>query len=248
MIETTSNFYDQAAAQFDIARRAYSPELGEMLEGFGFLPGKSILDVGCGTGAAISLLTERGCVMTGIDSSEAMLDVAKKRAQNATYVQGAAEALPFADHAFDGVVSGQTFHHLDQEQAFREAMRVTKRGGHVALFWKLYSFDEPVARIRAAAFRELGIEMPPEPLSGGFRSFYAAPFIEHALRVVPMASRATLQAEVAHERTRLNTVRACGDRLDAFSELFLAKLCEEFGEPQTPVIMQFVQFLYVGTV
>lgn len=168
MIETTSDYFDQVPTPFDVARRAFSPELADMLEGFGFLPGKKILDVGCGTGPATSLMLERGCLVTGLDGSEKMLEATKARIPGATYVLGKAEELPFAPRSFDGVVSGQTFHHVEQDKALRETIRVTKPGGRVALFWKLYSYEEPVREVRETAFREFGVEPPREPLTAGF--------------------------------------------------------------------------------
>src|SRR5687768_798611 len=73
----------------------------------GLRGGQRVLDVGCGTGAVVrhaaSMLGAGGA--TAIDASPAMLEVARAAAaregQNIAFHEGAAEQLPFADHAFD---------------------------------------------------------------------------------------------------------------------------------------------------
>ncbi len=88
------------------------------------LPSARTLDVACGTGFLTRHL--HGDV-TGLDQSPRMLELAAARLPDATLVQGDALALPFADDAFDRVVSGHFYGHLDATQRagfLREARRV----------------------------------------------------------------------------------------------------------------------------
>ena len=69
----------------------------------GFLdpvPGRTVLDVGTGTGRAAIALAARGAVVTGVDASAEMLAVARRRADAAkvrvTFAQGDAHGLEFA--------------------------------------------------------------------------------------------------------------------------------------------------------
>lgn len=67
-------------------------------------PGMNILDAGCGTGNLISSFRTEGVKIVGIDSSEAMLERAKKKTPDATFVWADLnQVLPFSDHSFDAV-------------------------------------------------------------------------------------------------------------------------------------------------
>lgn len=69
-------------------------------------PGATVLDVGCGTGWFTRRLAADGMTVTGLDNDARSLAFARQRcADRITYVEGDACALPFADAAFDAVVS-----------------------------------------------------------------------------------------------------------------------------------------------
>lgn len=100
-------------------------------------PGQSVLDVACGTGALTCEAAKRvqpGGTATGVDCSEAMLDVARAKAPDIEWRHGQAEALPFADCAFDAVVSqfGLMFF-TNRVAAVSEMWRVLKPGGRLAV-------------------------------------------------------------------------------------------------------------------
>jgi ubiquinone/menaquinone biosynthesis C-methylase UbiE len=97
------------------------------LEGVvGALPPVRTLDVACGTG----WLTQhvRGEV-TGLDASESMLAIAAERMPEATFVTGDALELPFEDGAFERVLTGHFYGHLEEGDRFRflaESHRVAR--------------------------------------------------------------------------------------------------------------------------
>jgi SAM-dependent methyltransferase len=70
--------------------------------------GRSVLDVGTGTGRAAIALASRGASVTAVDASAEMLAVAERRAAAAgvavTFAKGDAHGLAFADRAFDAVI------------------------------------------------------------------------------------------------------------------------------------------------
>ena len=97
----------------------------------------AILDLGTGTGTLARGFALRGCQVTGLDPSQAMLDQARRIDSEAgvtiTYVAGRAEELPFKDGAFDVVAAGQCWHWFDRARAAVEARRVLKDGGRIAI-------------------------------------------------------------------------------------------------------------------
>ena len=64
-------------------------------------PGETVLDLGCGTGYFSSAFAARGLQVTGLDPDLAALSFLRGRDPEIAVVGGAAEALPFADGAFD---------------------------------------------------------------------------------------------------------------------------------------------------
>ena len=96
-------------------------------------PGRC-LEVGCGGGRLVVELADAGWIVTGADLSADQLRIAGLRAgeRAEALVQADAASLPFADGAFDAVVS--TFTHTDvddPEAAFGECARVLARGGRL---------------------------------------------------------------------------------------------------------------------
>jgi len=97
-------------------------------------PGDGIGEIGCGPGRATLYLTRRGFAVSAVDLSAESLLLARGRAPAAAYVRATNLALPFADGAFDAVVSDGVIHHTpDPALAFRENVRTLKPGGHLYL-------------------------------------------------------------------------------------------------------------------
>lgn len=104
--------------------------------------GTRLLDAGCGAGHLTAELLEAGASVVGLDVSREMLGHARERAPGAAFVRAdLGGGLPFADGAFDGVVSSLAFHYVrDWEPLFREVRRVLDDGG-----WVVFSVQHPFA-------------------------------------------------------------------------------------------------------
>jgi ubiquinone/menaquinone biosynthesis C-methylase UbiE len=128
-------YYDRRAPEYDdwylgrgscagVERPGWDGELAELVGVLRSLPPVRVLDVACGTGFLTQHL--RGEV-TGIDQSEAMLEIARRRVPLATFVRGDALALPFADGSFDRLLTAHFYGHLRKgarERFLAEARRV----------------------------------------------------------------------------------------------------------------------------
>ncbi|MEN1613862.1 class I SAM-dependent methyltransferase, partial [Pseudomonas aeruginosa] len=90
---------------------------------------------GCGAGHASFVAAQNVSTVVAYDLSAHMLDVVAQAAEarqlkNITTRQGYVESLPFADNAFDIVISRYSAHHWhDVGAALREVNRVLKPGG-----------------------------------------------------------------------------------------------------------------------
>ena len=96
------------------------------------LEGRRILDVGTGTGRAAIALAKRGAIVTGVDASAEMLEVAARRAEEAgatvTFSRGDAHRLDFPDRAFDAVVCLRVLMHTpDWRASLGELCRVASQ-------------------------------------------------------------------------------------------------------------------------
>jgi len=91
-----------------------------------------ILDVGCGTGANIEMLSAYG-EAEGVDVSDDALEFCRKKGLKVQ--KGLAETLPYADETFDLTTALDVIEHLDDDVAgLKEMFRVTRRGGYSLFF------------------------------------------------------------------------------------------------------------------
>lgn len=99
----------------------------------------NILDVGCGTGANLEMLSEFG-ETEGVDVSSEALSFCRERGLERVK-QGEAEALPYEDSSFDLVTGLDVVEHLDDDLAgLKEMRRVLLPGGHALVFVPAFMF------------------------------------------------------------------------------------------------------------
>ena len=97
-------------------------------------PGDRVLDIGCGVGAFLRLVADRGAVPHGIDASEALVGLARTRLPGTDLRVGDMELLPYDDDGFDLVTGFNSFFFAnDMTAALREARRVAKPDARVVI-------------------------------------------------------------------------------------------------------------------
>ena len=156
-------------------------------------PGASVLDIGCGVGAFLRLVAERGAEPSGIDASHALVEMARRRLPGAAVRVGDMEALPYADDSFDLVTGFNAFFFAnDFVAAVREAGRVAKPGAPVVIqVWGRHDHNdlETMKQIVRPFLPARPVDAPPEP------DYSAAGVLEE------IATRAGLTPEAAFDTT-----------------------------------------------
>lgn len=136
-------------------------------------PSHVVLDIGCGPGAAVRAAAPQVTRAVGIDRSEPMIEIARRRSRkltNAEFSLGGAEDLPFPADSFDRVWSIHAFHHWeDQAQGLAESLRVLKPGGRLLIVESDTSgshgldrdgADDLAARLRSVGFAGSSVSKP----------------------------------------------------------------------------------------
>ena len=100
----------------DRDRPGWQEDVAALYAALAALPPARTLDLACGTGFLTAHLPGE---TTGLDQSEAMLDVARRRVPSARFVQGDALDPPFEGAGFERVHAGHFYGHLDGEQRTR---------------------------------------------------------------------------------------------------------------------------------
>jgi SAM-dependent methyltransferase len=127
------------------------PVAAEFLDWLSLPPGKTWLDVGCGSGALSQRIVESAAPagVVGVDSSEGFVAHARAHVagQCAEFRVGDAQALPVGDAEFDAVVSGLVLNFVpDQPKAVAEMRRAARPGGTVALYVWHYAGEMQLIR------------------------------------------------------------------------------------------------------
>jgi len=102
-------------------------------------PGKTLLNVGCGSGISAAYVAEKyGCRVVGVDLLPGMIESAKRWAEakgvaeQTEFRLGDAQELPFDDDQFDALICESVNAFVpDKEKAMHEYMRVVKPGGYI---------------------------------------------------------------------------------------------------------------------
>ena len=144
---STRHVYDQQAESYDTTRGASPSVLSPLRDALAGAPGRELVDIGGGTGNYARALREDGWQPLVIDLNRAML--ARAEAKGLRTLQADAVALPLPDESADGVILVAMLHHVpDWRAAVREARRILRRGGRLALMGWAREHMERVTWVR----------------------------------------------------------------------------------------------------
>ena len=132
------SMFDRIAPVYDVMNRVFTMGLDgrwrKLAAAGAVRPGDRVLDAACGTGDLALADRKAGGEVTGLDFSERMLERARRKSSQITWVQGDALALPFENASFDAATIGFGIRNVDDLDAgLRELARVLRPGARLAV-------------------------------------------------------------------------------------------------------------------
>ncbi len=184
-----------------------APFYEAVLDAVSVTEGTALLDAGCGAGLALQLAAKRGALISGLDASGPLLEIARERVPEADLRRGDLEALPFDDHSFDAVTAFNSVQYAgDPVAAVGELRRVARPGAPVAvLTWGPAEQCETSVILSAIG----GLLPPPPPGAEGPFALSAPGRLEALVETAGLRAERTADAPMSFQFPDLDTaVRA----------------------------------------
>jgi ubiquinone/menaquinone biosynthesis C-methylase UbiE len=117
---------------YNIQKKRFTEVINGVAKELDLTAFKTIIDIGCGTGALCSVMNEKGLEVTGVDTAAKMLEIAKSKPENKhiRFIQAnILETLPFEEDKFDIALASYVAHGLrarERKIMYSEMSRVAK--------------------------------------------------------------------------------------------------------------------------
>jgi len=123
--------------------------------------GEKILDLGCGNGRLFEFLKDKNIDYIGVDFSEKLISIAKKRFPKAKFEVADAFNLPFSKDTFDKVYSIAVLHHIPSEDfriIFLEEIRRVLKPGELLILtvWRFHQLKEIYLLLKYTVLKLIG--------------------------------------------------------------------------------------------
>ena len=143
----------------DVQESVAIPLYEEVLRKTGIGAGRSVMDIGCGSGIFCEMAAKLSAQVSGIDASEALIAIAQERVPDGDFRVGEMEGLPYEDQSFDVVTGFSSFQFAaNPANALREASRISRTGTVV-----IAVFGKPAESDSTAYITAMGALLPPPP-------------------------------------------------------------------------------------
>ncbi len=122
--------------------------------------GDQLLDIGCGAGMFCQMAAAQGALVSGIDATEALIKIARRRTRHGDFRVGDMEELPFDEAGFGFVTAFNSVQFAESPlNALRQIRRVLKPDGVLAIaIW-----GGPQQAEAAVCLKALAALVPPAP-------------------------------------------------------------------------------------
>ncbi|WP_199553360.1 class I SAM-dependent methyltransferase [Sandaracinobacteroides hominis] len=136
--EAAGQGYEARSKTYVSGRPGYPPETGIWLrEVLGLGSGRSVVDLGAGTGKFLPNLLETGAEVIAVEPVAAMRARLSEAFPQVKALEGTAEQIPLPAQSADAIVCAQAFHWFATPAALAEMHRVLKPGGMLGLIWNV---------------------------------------------------------------------------------------------------------------
>jgi len=191
-----------AADVYERARPTYPPDaVAWLAERLGLEPGRTVVDVGAGTGKLTRLLVPYGPRVIAVEPVPEMLAKLREVVPGTETLAATAEALPLPDASVDAITVAQAMHWFDHARALPELRRVLRAGGALGLIWNSRDLSDPLQdRLEALLMPER--EKVPAQIELGWReplrrSQHFGPIEERRFRNEQLSTVADLRDRVS---------------------------------------------------
>ena len=160
LLKKTKEDYNRIAEKFSRTRSRIWEEVRFLFDDY-VEPGDKVLDLGCGNGRFFEVLKDKRVDYIGVDFSERLIEIAKKRYPQVKFQVADALNLPFPNNFFDKVYTISVFHHIPSEefrlQFLKEVKRVLKKEGLLILtVWKIKTKNNLLSVIKYTILKLIG--------------------------------------------------------------------------------------------
>jgi len=157
---TSALAFGRVAEQYERSRPSYSEEVvAWVVARLGLAPGKTVVDVGAGTGKLTRQLVASGARIVAVEPLAEMRAQFVAAVPGVEIVEGWAEALPLDDATADAVTAAAAFHWFDLDRALPEFHRVLRPDGALAVVRNYRDLRDPV---QASVQEIIGAYVPDE--------------------------------------------------------------------------------------
>lgn len=120
--------------------------LAELADALPLEAGRTVVDLGAGTGKFTRLLALTGAEVIAVEPVTEMRERLAELLPGVRVTAGTAEATGLPDGCADAVVAAQSWHWFQEDEALAEVERLLRPGGSLALVWNTYDTSVPWVR------------------------------------------------------------------------------------------------------
>ncbi|CAN5797001.1 class I SAM-dependent methyltransferase [soil metagenome] len=136
MHPVASEGFERSVEAYRRSRPSYPPQaVAWLVEALSIGPGKTVVDVGAGTGKLTALLLPTGARLLAVEPLATMRAALAQDLPTVEALAGMAEALPVDDASADAIIVGQAFHWFDPDRTLREFRRALRPAGRLGVIW-----------------------------------------------------------------------------------------------------------------